>query len=56
MLAGRIAWSLTTLMFIVTAVALFASGYQGYGGVFLAVAIAAAVNLWSPSSGRDAQG
>lgn len=49
MLAGRIAWSVTTLMFVVTAVVLFASGYQGYGGVFLAVALAAAVNLWSPA-------
>jgi hypothetical protein len=56
MLAGRIAWSLTTLMFAVTAVALFASGYQGYGGVFLAVAFAAAVNLWSPAGGRDGLG
>lgn len=45
MLVGRIAWSVTTAMFVVTAVLLFASGYQGYGGVFLAVALAAAVNL-----------
>lgn len=45
MLVGRIAWSVTTAMFVITAVALFASGYDGYGGVFLAVAVAAAVNL-----------
>ncbi|MFY9489203.1 MAG: hypothetical protein WAP35_11000 [Solirubrobacterales bacterium] len=45
MLVGRIAWSITTAMFIVIAVTLFLSGYDGYGGVFLAVAAAAAVNL-----------
>lgn len=45
MLVGRIAWSVTTAMFVITAVVLFASGYQGYGGVFLAVAVAAGVNL-----------
>lgn len=42
---GRIAWFVTTLMFISVAVALFASGYDGYGAVFMAVAAAAAVNL-----------
>lgn len=45
MLVGRIAWSVTTAMFVATAALLFASGYQGYGGVFLAVGAAAAVNL-----------
>ena len=43
--ARRIAWSLTTALFVITAVTLFISGYVGYGGVFLAVAAAAAVNL-----------
>lgn len=52
---GRIAWSLTTLMFVVVAAILFASGYDGYGGVFLAVAAAAAVNLWSPRTEDEAQ-
>jgi len=41
----RIAWSITVLLFTLTAVLLFVVGYQGYGGVFLAVAAAAAVNL-----------
>ncbi|MFY9264423.1 MAG: hypothetical protein WAO61_03230 [Solirubrobacterales bacterium] len=45
MLVGRIAWSITTAMFVATAIALFLSGYNGYAGVFLAVALAAAVNL-----------
>jgi hypothetical protein len=42
---NRIAWSLTAGFFVLVAVALFISGYNGYGGVFLAVAAAAAVNL-----------
>lgn len=45
MLVGRIAWSITTVMFVATAVALLVSGYDGYAAVFLAVALAAAVNL-----------
>ena len=42
---NRVAWGTTTLLFVITAVLLFFSGYQGYGGVFTAVAAAAAVNL-----------
>jgi hypothetical protein len=45
MVVNRIAWSLTTALFVVVSGALFVSGYDGYGGVFLAVAAAAAVNL-----------
>lgn len=45
MAANRIAWSLTTALFVITSIALFVSGYDGYGGVFLAVAAAAAINL-----------
>lgn len=53
MLVDRIAWIITTLMFVAVAVTLFASGYDGYGGVFLAVAAAAGVNLL-PHPGGDA--
>lgn len=45
MVVNRIAWTLTAAFFVLVAVALFVSGYDGYGGVFLAVAAAAAVNL-----------
>jgi hypothetical protein len=52
MSARSIAWSLTTALFVITAVTLFVSGYVGYGGVFLAVAAAAAVNLLPLGSSR----
>lgn len=55
MAANRIAWSLTTLLFVLTAIALFVSGYDGYGGVFLAVAAAAAINLFSFGPDDDPQ-
>ncbi|MGH2959463.1 MAG: hypothetical protein ACRDKE_07640 [Solirubrobacterales bacterium] len=45
MVVNRIAWSVTTALFVIVAISLFLSGYDGYGGVFLAVAGAAAVNL-----------
>jgi hypothetical protein len=45
MVVNRIAWSVTTALFVIVAITLFLSGYDGYGGVFLAVAAAAAVNL-----------
>jgi hypothetical protein len=41
----RIAWLITVIACLVTALILLASGYQGYAGVTLAVAIAAAINL-----------
>lgn len=45
MVVNRIAWTLTTALFVLVAIALFISGYDGYAGVFIAVACAAAVNL-----------
>lgn len=45
MAVNRIAWSLTTAMFLIAAIILFLSGYKGYGGVFVAVAASAAINL-----------
>ena len=45
MAVNRIAWSLTTAMFLIAALVLFLSGYKGYGGVFIAVAVSAAINL-----------
>lgn len=45
MAVNRIAWSLTTAMFLIAALVLFLSGYKGYGGVFVAVAASAAINL-----------
>jgi hypothetical protein len=41
----RLAWILTIAAALITSVFLLVSGYQGYAGVFLAVGIAAAVNL-----------
>jgi hypothetical protein len=45
MVVNRIAWSITTALFVIVSVTLFLSGYDGYGAVFLAVAAAAGVNL-----------
>jgi hypothetical protein len=42
----RAAWSLTVLVALITALLLLLSGYNGYAGLGLAVAIAAAVNLF----------
>ena len=41
----RIAWIGTVLVALVTALLLLLSGYNGYAGLGLAVAISAAVNL-----------
>ncbi len=41
----RIAWLATVLVALVTALLLLISGYRGYAGLGLAVAISAAVNL-----------
>lgn len=43
---ARAAWLTTVFAFCLTSVLLFATGYVGYGFVFLAVAAAAAVNLF----------
>jgi len=42
---ARIGWLTTVLACLLTAVILFVQGYVGYGGVALAVAISAAINL-----------
>ena len=41
----RIAWLITVLVCVLTAVILFLDDYAGYGGVTLAVAASAAINL-----------
>jgi hypothetical protein len=42
---SRIAWLVTVLVCVITAVVVFLSGYAGYGFVVLAVGTAAALNL-----------
>ena len=42
---NRIAWIVTVSVCLITALILVLSGYTGYAGVTLAVAIAAAINL-----------
>ncbi len=42
----RIAWLITVAVALVTAVLVFVAGYTGYAGVSLAVAVAAAINLF----------
>lgn len=41
----RIAWLVTVLVALLTAVLLLLAGYKGYAGLGLAVAISAAINL-----------
>jgi hypothetical protein len=41
----RVAWIVTVLVALVTALLLLLSGYTGYAGLGLAVALAAAINL-----------
>jgi hypothetical protein len=41
----RIAWIATVLVALLTAVLLLISGYTGYAGLGMAVAISAAINL-----------
>ena len=43
---NRIAWIATVGICLVAALILLISGYDGYAGVTLAVAIAAAINLF----------
>ncbi len=43
--ASRIAWLTTVAICVVTAVILLFSGYLGYFGVLLAIALSAAINL-----------
>jgi hypothetical protein len=41
----RIAWATTVGICLVTALILLISGYLGYAGVLLAIALSAAINL-----------
>lgn len=43
---NRLAWIVTVGLCLITALILLISGYTGYAGVTLAVAIAAAINLF----------
>ena len=43
--ASRIAWLTTVAICVITAVILLFSGYLGYFGVLLAIALSAAINL-----------
>jgi hypothetical protein len=45
MAIDRIAWVATVVVALITALLLLISGYTGYAGLGLAVAIAAAINL-----------
>lgn len=45
MAVNRIAWIVTVLVALLTALLLLLSGYVGYAGLGLAVAISAAINL-----------
>jgi hypothetical protein len=45
MAIDRIAWLVTVMVALLTALLLLISGYTGYAGLGLAVAIAAAINL-----------
>ena len=42
----RIAWLITVGICLITALILLLSGYDGYAGVVLAVAISAGINLF----------
>jgi hypothetical protein len=42
---SKIAWLITVAICVISAFILLLSGYVGYAGVVLAVAIAAAINL-----------
>ena len=42
---SRLSWMVTVLICAVASVLLFVSGYQGYGGVLLAIGLSAAINL-----------
>ena len=42
----RVAWSLTVFVALLTALFLLLAGYHGYAGLSIAVAAAAAINLF----------
>ncbi len=43
---ARISWLVTVAICVIAALILLLSGYDGYAGVVLAVALAAAINLF----------
>ncbi len=43
---ARISWLVTVAICVIAAFILLLSGYDGYAGVVLAVALAAAINLF----------
>jgi hypothetical protein len=45
MAVNRIAWIVTVLVALLTALLLLLSGYTGYAGLGVAVALSAAINL-----------
>jgi hypothetical protein len=45
MAVERVAWVVTVLIALITALLLLLAGYEGYAGLGLAVAIAAGINL-----------
>jgi hypothetical protein len=45
MTATRITWLVTVLVALLTALLLLLAGYNGYAGLGVAVAVAAAINL-----------
>ena len=45
MAIARVAWLVTVLVALVTALLLLLSGYTGYAGLGIAVAASAAINL-----------
>ena len=52
---SRIAWLTTVAICLITCVLLLLSGYLGYAGVLLAVALSAAINLRWPQRSRSAR-
>ena len=42
---SRIAWLITVAICLITSLILLISGYLGYAGVLLAIALSAAINL-----------
>ncbi|HSZ12686.1 MAG TPA: hypothetical protein VK790_01460 [Solirubrobacteraceae bacterium] len=45
MAIARVAWLVTVIVALITALLLLLSGYVGYAGLGVAVAISAAINL-----------
>jgi len=43
---SRIAWIVTVAICLIAALLVLLSGYVGYAGVLLAIAVAAAINLF----------